>query len=165
MAAPAIEPTNRYFNPAVTKIYFVPTIADQDAPTRAELDAGTDLSNEIADISGWQVTSGQIQTPDLGRRFTSSIPGRTTAEDSSITFYADRTGEDIRALLPRDTAGFIVIMDGGDVATQPMDVYPVRVASNGKMRSVGDEAARIQVQFSITSEPTEDVAIPAEDGA
>ncbi|MFW5418833.1 hypothetical protein J0910_19650 [Nocardiopsis sp. CNT-189] len=45
----------------------------------------------------------------------------------------------------------------------PMDVYPVRVASSGKMRSVGDEAARIQVQFSILSEPAENVTIPGSD--
>jgi len=159
-----ITASSRYFNQAVTKVYFVPSIEDTTAPTRAELDAGTDLSDEIADISGWQVTSSQIQTPDLGSRFTSSIPGRTTAEDSSIVFYADVAGEDVRALLPRDTTGYIVIMDGGDVPGQPMDIFPVRVASTGKMRTVGDEAARIQVQFSITSEPVEDVTIPGEDG-
>ncbi|WP_067967531.1 phage tail tube protein [Nocardiopsis trehalosi] len=160
MAATDIAPVTRYFNPAITRVLYVLTIASKAAPTRVELDAGTDLSNEIAELSGFQVTSGQIPTPDLGRRFTSSIPGRTSADDSSITFYADEAGEDVRSLLPRDTEGFIVIMDGGDVTGQPMDVYPIRVASVGKMRSVGDEAARLQIQFSITSEPAEDVAIP-----
>ncbi len=105
-----------------------------------------------------------MQTPDLATRFTSSIPGRSTAEESAITFYADREGEDVRELLPRDTQGYVVIMDHGDQAGLPVDVYPVRVASVGKMRSVGEEAARLEVQFSILSAPAENVTIPADGG-
>lgn len=161
MATPALSSSTRYFDPEITKVYFVATIADKAAPTRVEMDAGVDLSGEIADLSGWVVSGAQINTPDLGSRFTSSIPGRTNAEDSSLTFYSDQAGVDVRAELPRDTAGFVLWLDGGDVAGNLMDVYPVRVLSNGKMRSVGEEAARIQVQFSITSEPAENVTVPA----
>lgn len=161
MTATPISQTVRYINPGVTKIVYAPTVVDISAPTRAEIDAGTDLSREVAELTGWQVNSNQVPTPDLASTFTSNTPGRTTAEDSSLTFYADKTGDDVRALLPRGTDGFIIIMDGGDVPASPMDVYPIRVASNGKMRSVGEEAARIQVQCSITSEPAEDVAVPA----
>ncbi|PXY33553.1 hypothetical protein BAY59_10750 [Prauserella coralliicola] len=161
MPTPALSTSTRYFDPGVTKCYFVPTIVDQDAPTRIELDAGTDLTKEIADLSGWVVAGAQINTPDLGTRFTGGIPGRTNAEDSSITFYSDQEGVDVRAVLPRDTNGFILWLDGGDVTGNKMDVFPVRVLSNGKMRSIGEEAARIQVQFAITAEPAENVTVPA----
>lgn len=164
MPATAMNPSTRFFNAAITRVVFVPEISDKFSPTRAELDAGTDVSADIAELTGWQVTSEQVQTPDLATRFTSSIPGRSTAEESAITFYADREGEDVRELLPRDTQGYAVIMDHGDQAGLPVDVYPVRVASVGKMRSVGEEAARLEVQFSILSEPAENVTIPADGG-
>lgn len=161
MATPALTASTRYFDPELTKVYFVASIADKTAPTRVELSAGTDLSGEIAEISGFTVTSEQIATPDLASRFTSQIGGRTTAEESSLTFYSDQQGVDARTVLARDTTGFILFLDGGDTEGNKMDVYPVTVISVGKMRSVGDEAARLQVQFSVTSEPAEDVSVPA----
>lgn len=162
MATPALTASTRYFDPEKTKCYYIPSIAASDlTPTRAEMDAGTDLSGEIAEISGWTVASGVINTPDLGSLFTSQIGGRTTAEDSALTFYADETQSDVRTVLPRGTDGFIMWLDGGDVAGNKADVFPIEVRSVGKMRSIGEEAARVQVQFSITSEPAEDVTVPA----
>lgn len=161
MAATPITQSTRYFRRGVTQIYYLPDVADPDNPTRTEMDAGTDLSPEVADISGWQVTGGEIDTPDLATVFTGSIPGSTDVEDSSITFYASQDGADVRELLPRGTSGFVMIMGGGDTADNKADVFPIRVRSVGKEYSLDDEAARAQVQFSITREPSEDVTIPS----
>lgn len=162
MAATAISSSTRYINPGVTKIYFVSSISDKTSPTRAELNAGTDLTGEVSAVAGWIVTGNDVETPDMDSVFTSKIPGRTSADDSSITFYADKTGDDARALLPRGTDGFIVFLDGGDVAGSLMDVYPIRVKSVGKPRSTeGKDPATVEIQFSITSEPAEDVTIPS----
>jgi len=161
MTAPSINASTRYINKGVTKALWVATIADINAPSRAELDAGTDLSNEIQEIEGWLVASESVETPDLGRVFTASIPGSTSADDSSITMYADLGGTDARDLMPRGTNGFVVWMDGGDTAGRTMDVFPVRVGSVGKNRTVDDDAATLTINYNITSEPSEDVAIPA----
>lgn len=162
MTATPIASTTRYINPDTTKIYFCATISDKTAPTRSELNAGTDLTREVNAVSGWMTSSDQVETPDMDTKFTSKIPGRISADDSSITFYCDVTGADARALLPRDTTGFIVFLDGGDVTGSLMDVFPVSVSSLGKARSVeGKDAATVEIQFSITSEPAEDVEIPA----
>lgn len=160
MAATPMAPTVRYFRPGTTKFLFADTVADKQSPTRAEIDAATDLSAEVAEINGFQVTSASADTPDFGGRFISKIPGDITADDSSLVTYADATSVDIRTVLTRDDAGFVIIMDEGDVPTQLMDVYPVRVASTPKLRPRSDPA-RIQVDFTITSEPAENVAIPA----
>jgi len=161
MAATPISASSRYFNRGITKVIFCPSIANKNAPARQEIDAGVDLSPEIAEVDGWVVESESIATPDLGTVFTSSIPGSTSAEDSSLTMYADVGGNDVRTLLPRGTDGFILWMDGGDVPGRLMDVFPVRVASQGKQRTVDDDAAVIEVTFNITSEPAENVTIPA----
>lgn len=163
MPATPITATTRYIDPGVTKCYYLPTIASTSlVPTRAELNAGTDLSGEINALSGWTVSANQVDTPDLATTFTGKIPGRTMAADSSLTLYATVNGADVRALLPRGTTGYIVWMDGGDVAGNKCDVYPIRVASNSQVRTVeGGEAAKRNIEFSILRQPAESVTVPA----
>jgi len=161
MAAPAITASTRYSARGNTKIYWVATIASPSAPTRTELNAGTDLSPQIMDAEGWSVKSEQIETPDLANRYTSTIPGSITAEDSSLTMYASKNGVDARALMPRDAVGYIVLLHGGDVASNKMDVYPVTVSSVSKQMSAsGKDADTIVVTYAITSAPSENVTVP-----
>lgn len=161
MAAPALAAATRYINPGTTKVYWVASISNKSGPTRGELNAGTDVTGHIAENNGWKVESEQVDSPDMDTRFTSQITGRTKAEGSTITYYTDKAGADARALMPRDTAGFVVWLDGGDVAGYKMDVYPVRVSSHGKERSAkGDNPATVEIAYAITSEPATDVTVP-----
>lgn len=160
MAATPISATTRYYRKGVTKFYWLTACDDPSAPTRAEIDAGIDLSPEIAEINGWQVTSAFVDTPDLNSRFTGKIAGDITADDSSINFYASKNSVDVRSVLPRDTVGFMLILDEGDVSGGKMDVFPATVGSAPKLRTLTDPAM-IQVNFAITREPSENVAIPA----
>src|SRR5688572_29612962 len=159
MATP-LQSSVRYYRRGLTKVLWVPAVANKNAPTRAELDAGTELSVEVGAMAGWQTTSGTVPTPALGSRFTPVVGGEITASDSSLTFWASKDGDDVRSLLVREATGYIVWMDEGDVPTQPMDVYPVTVTSQAKVREL-DQAAQIMCQFAITSEPAENVNIPA----
>lgn len=162
MAAPAITASVRYTSRGTTKFYWVGTIANYTSPSRAELNAGTDLSPQVADATGWTVSSEQIQTPDLATRFTSAIPGAITAEASSITLYASKSGNDARVLMPQDQTGYIVILYGGDVATQKMNVWPVTVSSVAIQTSVqGDAADTLMITYAPTSVPAQNVSIPA----
>lgn len=160
MGATPISSSTRYYRKGVTKFYWLTACDDPSQPTRAEMDAGIDLSLEIAEINGWQVTSAFVDTPDLASRFTGKIAGDITADDSSINFYASKTSVDVRSVLPRDTTGFMLILDEGDTAGLKMDVFPSTVGSAPKLRSLTDPAM-IQVNFAITSEPKENVTIPS----
>lgn len=161
MAATPITASTRFYTVGLTKVLFLPTVADAGlTPTRSEINAGTDLTPEVAEFEGWSSTSETIDTPDMVSRFVSSIPGAITAEDSSISFYASSDGVDARDLFPRDTVGFVVWMDGGDDAGNTMDVFPVQVSSAPKVRSM-DNATMIRVDFNITREPGENRTIPA----
>lgn len=159
MATP-INSSVRYYRRGVTKVLWVPTIASKAAPTRSELNAGTALEGETGAMSGWQTTSNTVATPALGSRFTPVVGGEITAAESSLTFWASKDGDDVRTLLQREDTGFIVWMDEGDVEGQTCDVYPVTVTSQAKVREL-DSAAQIMAQFAITSEPAENVTIPA----
>lgn len=161
MPATGIQRSTRFYTVGTTRCLFLPTIADTDLePTRSEINAGTDLTAEIAEFEGWSTSSETIDTPDMVSRFVSSIAGAITAEDSSISFYADVDGDDARSIFPRDTAGYIVWMDSGDTPGAPMDVYQVQVSSAPKVRSM-DNATLIRVDFNITREPSENLVIPA----
>ena len=153
--------TDRFFQPEISKVWFALVLADPANLTRAEITAATDITDEIADLSGWMVASSQINTPDMGHRFVSSITGRTQADNSTITVYADLTGDDARKVLPRGTKGFLIFADGGDVEDQPCDIFPVEVASVGKVRSTGDQAFQLTIGFAIKKPPFEDVPLPA----
>ena len=163
MPATPLNATERHIQPGVTKLYWVPTIAATDGiPTRVELDAGTDLTDEVAGASGWLTTSAFVEVPDLGHTFTGKVPGKTSAADSSISFWADKSGDDVRAVLERGVSGYIVWADGGDVVDYLADAYKVEVASVGKVRNVeGTAALMLQVDFAILTEPVENFALPA----
>ena len=152
--------STRYFRPGVTSIVWVISVSNQASPTRAEINGGTDLRNEVSAIDGWQVTSNFIDAPDLGSRFTQRIAGRIAADDSSITFYASQNSVDVRGILVRDSTGYILMMDEGDTPGRKMDVFKVTVASAPKQRAI-DDPSQIQVQFAITAVPSENVTIPA----
>lgn len=157
---PVMDPTDRYFLPGTTKVIIVPTITTlATGPTRAQLTAGTDVSDEISSITGWMITSEDVPTADLGKRFVPKISGRLTAANSALQFWADKTGTDIRELLEIDQDTHVVFLDGGDVPGSPMDVFKVNVSSVGKLREI-EGAGRIDVAFSIR-DYAENLAVPA----
>jgi hypothetical protein len=154
-----LTPTVRYVPLGTRKVYWVTTIANYLSPTRGELNAGIDLTGELAEMTGFAVTSGTLDTPDLSSRFTSKIPGPITADSSSITCWASSTSSDVRTVLPRDTSGFVVILPEGDVTSQKMDIYPAKVASTSVDTTIGDPA-KVLVTMTITKVPALNVAIP-----
>lgn len=158
MVATPITATQRFIEPGTLRCYYVATIANKNSPTRIELDAGSDLTAEVKAINGFTTTSDSVDAPDFGSRFTSQVPGRITAEDSSLDIYRSSTSSDVRSLLPRDTAGFIVIFPEGDTAAKKMDVFPIKVKTQAKAH--GEDAATFNIAFSITSIPAENVTIP-----
>ena len=161
MPASNITASTRYARFGVTRVVYALTVSNYLSPTRGEINAGTDLSNEVSEISGFQVTSNFIDTPDLASSFTPKIIGRTTADDSSITMYASVNSVDVRTLLPRGTTGFLMWFDEGDVAGRKFDIYPITVGSVPKERTTDDAASRLVVNVAITRVPAENVTVPA----
>ena len=149
-----------YYQPGVTRVYLVDTMANYQAPTRAELNAGLDVTRQVRSIDGWSVEAEQIDRPDYASRFVSKIGGRTQAPDSSLTIYAALSGADARTTITDGYVGFVVFLDGGDTATYKMDVFPVLCTARPKQRSDSDPMS-IMYQFSVTQPPAVDVTIPS----
>jgi hypothetical protein len=160
MAATPLNPTNRYFPPGTRKVYWLTACANYlTGPTRAELNAGTDLSAEISALTGWSVVSAMVDTPDMGSRFTSQVGGRLTSASNDITCYLSQNAIDARTLLPRGAAGFVVVLLEGDVSGQKMGVFPVTVVSQAPDTTT-DNPGTMTFSFAASKLPAENLTIP-----
>lgn len=163
MTATPISATVRYIPEGVTHFYWVTTMASYLTPTRAELDAGVDLTPEVAAAGNWGTTSAAVDAPDLKSKFISTVPGLITIDGPTLSIYLSETGDasDVRSVLPRDTAGYLVKFPEGDVAANTMDIFPAKVAALSKPTALGGTVAVAELTFTVTAEPAENVAVPA----
>jgi hypothetical protein len=143
------------------ELVWIPLIADEATliPTRAEIDAGTDITTEVAGWDGFEVDPGEIETPSLAR-YTGTIPGRVSITPGVLRIYADRGADDVREILPDGTIGYLAWFDNGDVAAELVDIWPVQVNRLSKVRSMED-ATLLSVRFSHPRLPAEDLVVPA----
>ena len=160
MPASPIAATQRFYQPGNTHFTFCPAIANTSSPLRAELNAGTDLSSEVYEVSGFSVSSELLDAPDFGSRQIQKIAGQITPADSALSMYRSFTSSDVRATLTRDTTGFMVVFPEGDVAGKKMDVFPVTVAAQQKVYDIKSPAGII-LQFGITGKVQENLTVPA----
>jgi hypothetical protein len=146
----------RFYRRGVSKVYFLPAVVSViGSPTAPEITAGTQLTNDVAEISGFQLTNSPIPTPDLQSTFTKSIVGEDTTDTSIITFYdTDVTSPTpIRTALIKGAAGFIVLMPYGNTTGKRCESWPVRSTGVADEWTVGNDPARFQVSFAITDVP------------
>lgn len=149
---------SRYFRRGTTKIYFVPTITNTASPTVAQLAAGTELTCEVAEISGFAFQNNPIDVPDMCAEFVKKIPGEDTADDSEMTFYEDDTSNPLLVTLAKGQQGYIVFFPYGTGGANPIagddcEVWPVSVAKTTREWSAGNDPARFMTTFTITNVP------------
>lgn len=160
MPAPPLIPSTRYFPAGTRQVTWVPAMANYLAPTRAELNSGTDLTAQVSSINGFSVTANMVDTPDLGSKFVSQISGRLTAGASDITCYLSQNSIDARSLLTRGAAGNIVMFWEGDVPGNKMSVFPVTVVSQAPDTAT-DNPGTMTFSFAPTRVPAENLTVPA----
>ncbi|WP_282795783.1 hypothetical protein [Streptomyces sp. CC224B] len=161
---PSPKPVEKFSRRGISIFLWLDKLNDQQGliPTRAELDAGLNLTAAIASISGFTLENQSIETPDMSDDFDSSIPGSDKAEDSSLTFYEDKATNLIEEALAKGKQGHVVILRKGDIpGNKSMDVFPVRVGSLSPAYTTDNEAARFEVKFTITRRPAQSQPVPA----
>jgi len=129
MAAPALATLNPFLPVDIRKFYWVATIASIAAPTRGELDAGTDLTPQVVAAPGWFIDGSIVQSQSFVGPALNLIGAQSFA-DSMLTMRNSRTSTDARTILivqrPALT-GYIVKFPQGDVTGYKMDVFSVAV--------------------------------------
>lgn len=151
---------SRYFRRGKSKVKFLPAVANKAAPTRIELDAGTALTPQVADMADFQFSNSPIATPDLDSTFTTSIPGEDTTGTPTLTFYDDDAATTIRSALAKGTKGYIALLPYGDVAAKRMEVWPVEATGVNDEWSAGNDPARYAAAFAVTGVPEQNAVVP-----
>ena len=152
MPATPLAATSRYVPVSWRHINWLPAVAATTIiPTRAEINAGTDLTGQIPPdgVDGWTTEAEYVEAPDFIGGLTPKIPKNAqTVADSSLTLYMSSTSADVRTLLTVGLAGFINIMWEGDVAGRKMSTFSVAVSSASPTPS-GTDPATLKVGFGI----------------
>ncbi len=155
-------PASRFMRKGTTKVFFVPTLASYPASaTAAAVNAGTNLTPQVMEMNGFSFSNSPISTPDMDSRFVTQVTGEDTAEASNLVMYEIKGATDtLRAALPKDAVGYIVIFPVGIAGATPAaadkaEIWPVVVSSNVRRYTAGNEAAAYQVNFAISSAPVE----------
>lgn len=162
MVATPVTKALPYYAGGVAKVYWLSALADADlVPTRAELDAGTDLTPSLEAVSGWTESTAFTDVYTLDSRRGTKIAGRISIADSSLTFTTDKSADnnvEDELSWDLDDDGFIVMLDHGDVAATPCRVFAVTVGSISKDVS-GDHTITV-VSFGIRNSAVR-VPVPA----
>lgn len=158
MVATPLATLNPYIPLDIRKFYFVATIANTAAPSRGELDAGTDLSPQVVEAAGWSISGTTIESQSfVGTSL--KLQGPKAIDDSALTMRLSKTTTDARTILTQDLACYIVVFPEGDVAGRKMDVFTVIVNALPKSPGIADPAT-VTVQFAVTATPNMRVTVP-----
>lgn len=143
-------------------------LADPSTPTRAEMEAGTNITNNISEWAGFTISTSFVDAPNLASRVTGKAAGPFDIEDTSITFNASKDSADARdlfvvALTGDAQSGYMAIFPEGDGPANggpgtKMDVWPAEVGSVSSDGGI-DDLARLVVSFACGS-PQLNVDIP-----
>lgn len=146
----------------MTRVAFVPTIANKAAPTVAELNTGTLLQSTLVPtgLEGFENTTADVDNTSLASTFDTKLPGRQSFSGTGLVLKKqDGTDTVFNLLSVPNTNGFIVVRDGIDQATawassQKVEVYPIRTAAHSMMgRGEANSVLRYRVPTPISDKP------------
>lgn len=153
---------SRYVHEGKTKVTFVASaddISDIDAPTVAELNAGTELTTLL--------TKDGLQTPDTQNMVDSATLAETFDAQRvgswgggiTLTGFRDDTNDTLWDLAVYGDEGFLVIRRGTAYATawaasDDVEVYPIQFHEPVPSQTASNEEARFTVACAVTSEPS-----------
>jgi hypothetical protein len=143
------------------KVWWVPTIANQAAPTVAELAAGTVLSTLMtADgLIGFEPDTAAIDTTTIESTFDTVTAGRAAYSGCAVRLQKQATTDAVYAALVRDSAGYIVIRrdlaaSTAAASTQKAEVYPSVLGETKNLAPEKNSLARYEVPVMVTAAPT-----------
>jgi len=143
-----------------TRVYWVTSISNIQAPTTTELNAGIALQSTMtADgLNGFQPATADVDTSALDSTFTTMVNGRTSFSNTSLRLKRQSGTDTIFTTLTRDTAGYVVIRRSITASTawassQAIEVYPALCGEVSRMDPAPNTVERYEVPIKITSSP------------
>jgi hypothetical protein len=146
----------------MTRVYYVPTIANNAAPTVAELNAGTNITSTLtaAGIEGFEASPGEVDNTALSSTFDTKLPGVSSYSGTRLILKKQASGDTVYTLLTTfNTAGYIVIRRNVLQATawatsQTPQVYPIVTGAFDFLAPERNTVSRYWVATPISAAPT-----------
>jgi hypothetical protein len=140
------------------RVYWVTTIANQNAPTTTELNAGIDLTATItADgLMGLQPETADVDVSSLASTFNATDNGRVSFSGTKLRLKKQSGTDTIFTTLVKDTAGFLVVRRSVAQATawasaQGVEVYPAKCAEVARVDFEPNTVERYEIGIKITA--------------
>jgi hypothetical protein len=139
------------------RVYFVTTIANINAPTTTELNAGLRLDqNMTADGLDRSFDTADVDLSALSSTFDTKGVGRRTPT-VGITLKRQTGSDTLAAALVYQAVGYIVVRDNIDASTawatgQSCEVFPVACKQGSKAYGP-NTVQRLAVPMTVTSDP------------
>lgn len=143
-----------------TRVTWVPLasgIVDINAPTVAELTAGTDLQDFMTpDGLNFPAATGSIDNSNLGSDMTTNRVGRRSISSASLKMQRQSQANDTVAdMLAYLMEGFVVIRRGLDkaaawAASQEVKVYPAQCGEASEPQSGPEQNWTYEVPVAVT---------------
>lgn len=147
----------RYFRRGTSAIVFETASA---TPSLAQINAGSQLHAQLANLTGWDFANTPITTPDLSTTFDTQIGGPDTAGSPTMEFYDDDASAALRTALAKGNSGWIVRCPYGKTSSKRAEVFPVKVTALNDAYTLGNDAAKFVVGFAVTAAPNLAYTIP-----
>ncbi len=153
-------------NDGMTKVSFVPTIADTAGPTVAELNAGTALESFItADGFDHQPGTDSVETTALASTYDTKLPGRRTL---ATTLTLKHQGDAVApfSTLAGTPDGYLVVRrfvasTTAWTAGQTVEVYTVQYGQRNRLAVAANEVLKFTVDVAHTAPPVEAATVAA----
>ena len=139
-----------------------PGAADPDAPTAAEISAGTNITPFTSSLDT-PLDGNAVDSSDLSSAFNKTVAGKFGG-NVNAQMYRDDTTDTAFDLFPRNTTGYLVIrrFGGSDVAiavADDVDVWNLRVITRSDVPLDDESVQAFAVNFAALDEPSIDVAV------
>lgn len=144
-----------------TRVYWVTTIANINAPTTTELNAGIALQSTMtADgFAGFRPETADVDTSSLDSTFNTMVNGRTSFSGTLLRLKRQSGTDTIFTTLTRDTAGYVVVRRSVASTTawasaQAVEVYPALCGEVARMDPEPNSVERYEIPIKVTSSPS-----------
>lgn len=152
----------------MTRVYWVPSIANIAAPTVAELDAGIALTSLITDdgMEGWEAESARVPNTSLASTTDTERIGRDKLANPMLRFKAQSGSDTVKTTLTRTTLGYIAIRrllaeTTAWTAAQNAQITPVECGRRKDLKPEPNTMARYEIPFANHTAPSFDAVVAA----
>lgn len=145
---------------AKVKVALVDSISDINAPTVAELNAGTDIDSQLtADgLVGFQPETAVVDTTALSSDFDTAVVGRSSYSGTMLRFKR-QDSDTVYDTYVKGTDTHVVIRRDGSLASDAwaaadiVEVYPVQVGEVANIDPEPNSVQRFELPLTMRLEP------------